>query len=50
MGKTKILFIDDDTVLGNVVTMALEEAGYETYYQTSLVAFGRSCVSCVPIS
>ena len=40
MGKTKILFIDDDTVLGNVVTMALEEAGYETYYQTSLVAFG----------
>lgn len=38
MGKTKVLFIDDDIVLGNIVTVALDSLGYETYYQTSLVA------------
>lgn len=37
MGKIKILFIDDDTALGNIVTVALNSLGYETYYQTSLV-------------
>ncbi len=43
MEKTKVLFIDDDTVLGNIVTVALNEEGFETYYQTSLVA-ARSVV------
>ena len=38
MGKIKVLFIDDDIALGNVVTVALDSLGYETYYQTSLVA------------
>lgn len=38
MGKTKVLFIDDDIALGKIVTLALNEAGYETYYQTSLTA------------
>lgn len=38
MGKIKVLFIDDDIALGNVVTVALNSLGYETYYQTSLVA------------
>ena len=38
MKKIKVLFIDDDIALGNVVTVALDSLGYETYYQTSLVA------------
>lgn len=38
MGKTKVLFIDDDIALGKIVTVALDSLGYETYYQTSLVA------------
>ena len=38
MEKTKVLFIDDDTMLGNIVVAALTEMGYETHYQTSLAA------------
>lgn len=38
MEKKRILFIDDDMTLGTIVTLALNEAGYETYYQTSLTA------------
>lgn len=38
MQKTKVLFIDDDITLGKIVTLALNESGYETYYQTSLTA------------
>lgn len=34
--KIKVLFVDDDLVLGNVVTLALETLGYNTHYQTSL--------------
>lgn len=37
MEKKRILFIDDVT-LGTIVTLALNEAGYETHYQTSLTA------------
>lgn len=38
MEKIKILFVDDDVALGNVVAVALNEAGYETYYHSSLAA------------
>lgn len=38
MEKKRILFIDDDMTLGTIVTLALNEAGYETHYQTSLTA------------
>ena len=38
MEKKRILFIDDDVTLGTIVTLALNEAGYETHYQTSLTA------------
>lgn len=36
MDKIKVLFVDDDVALGNIVTLALEEAGCEVHYQTSL--------------
>lgn len=34
--KIKILFVDDDVSLGQIVTLAVEAAGYEVHYQTSL--------------
>lgn len=36
MDKIKVLFVDDDVALGNIVTLALEEAGCRVHYQTSL--------------
>lgn len=36
MDKTKVIFIDDDTILGNIVMEALKIEGIEGYYQTSL--------------
>lgn len=36
MNKAKVLFIDDDIVLGNIVTTALTEAGYTVHQQNSL--------------
>lgn len=36
MKKIKILFVDDDIMLGEIVTQALSEKGYEIHYQTSL--------------
>lgn len=50
MGKIKVLFIDDDIALGNVVTVALDSLGYETYYQTSLVAIRSVIKDYVRIS
>lgn len=38
MDKIKVLFVDDDVALGNIVTMALDNSGYEVYYQSSLAA------------
>ena len=37
MDRIKVLFVDDDVALGNIVTLALESSGYEVHYQTSLV-------------
>lgn len=37
MEKTKVLFVDDDILLGRVVTMALRDCGYAAEYCTSLV-------------
>lgn len=36
MDKVRVLFVDDDVALGNIVSLALEDAGYEVHYQTSL--------------
>lgn len=36
MNKIKVLFVDDDVALGSIISLALEAAGYETHYQTSL--------------
>lgn len=38
MEQQKVLLIDDDVLLGNIMTIALQEAGYEVAYQASLVA------------
>lgn len=38
MDKIKVLFVDDDVTLGNIVMMALNDSGYEAHYQTSLTA------------
>lgn len=35
MDKIKVLLADDDIALGNIITLALEEEGYEVHYQTS---------------
>lgn len=35
--KIKVLFIDDDLFLGQIVTTTLQEKGYEVIYQNSLV-------------
>lgn len=43
MEKQKVLLVDDDVLLGNIMTMALQEAGYEVAYQASLAAI-RSVV------
>lgn len=42
--KIKVLFVDDDVAFGNIITLALEEAGYEAHYQTSLAGI-QSVVS-----
>lgn len=34
--KIKIFFVDDDVALGNIVVTALQEEGYEVYFQNSL--------------
>lgn len=38
MDKIKVLFVDDDTALGHIVLMALNECGFEAFYQSSLTA------------
>ena len=35
--KIKVLFIDDDTALGNIVTLALQEFGFEAIYFSTLI-------------
>lgn len=35
--RIKILFVDDDVSLGQIVTLAVEAAGYKVHYQTSFL-------------
>ena len=37
MEKTKVLFVDDDIALGQVVILALRASGYAAEYCTTLV-------------
>ncbi len=39
--KKKVLFIDDDLLLGSVITLSLQSAGYETHYQTSITGLNN---------
>lgn len=48
MNKIKVLFVDDDITLGQVVTLALNDAGYEAYYQTSLTAINSVIAELTP--
>jgi DNA-binding response OmpR family regulator len=36
MNQTKVLVVDDDSILGNVIMLALKNSGFLAYYQTSL--------------
>lgn len=42
--KIKVLFIDDDILLGQIVITDLQEEGYEVLYQTSLAGV-KGCVA-----
>lgn len=48
MDKIKVLFVDDDMSLGNIVTLALEDAGYEVHYQTSLAGIKNVVKEMLP--
>lgn len=37
MSKVKVLFVDDDLLIGSVVTLSLKESGYDVHYQSSIV-------------
>lgn len=37
MNETKVLFIDDDVALGQLVTAALQEEGFDIHYQSSIL-------------
>ncbi len=37
MTKLRVLFVDDDTELGNFVSMALTSLGYKVHFQNSLI-------------
>lgn len=36
MNKTKVLFIDDDLLIGSVITISLQSKGYNVHYQSSI--------------
>jgi len=36
MEKIRVLVVDDDAILGQIIVAALNEVGYETHYQTTL--------------
>ena len=47
MGK-KILFIEDDILLGSLITQGLEEAGMEVIFSTSLISLRADVISFQP--
>lgn len=48
MEKIKVLFVDDDIVLGNIATLALSQVGYEVHFQTSLCGIVEVLNELVP--
>ena len=44
----KILFVDDDTMLGSIVTLALNRLGYDTHFQSSLTAIEAVIADLMP--
>ena len=46
--KIKVLFIDDDLLLGQVVSTALQAEGYEVHYQNSLAGLTACAAACSP--
>lgn len=48
MDKIKVLFVDDDMALGHIVTLALEDLGYEVHYQTSLAGIRNVVKEMLP--
>lgn len=47
-GKIKVLFVDDDLLLGQVVSTALQAEGYEVHYQNSLAGITACAATCAP--
>lgn len=48
MKKIKILFVDDDLLLGQVVSTALQAEGHEVHYRNSLVGLVACAATCSP--
>ena len=46
--KIKVLFVDDDLLLGQVVSTALQAEGYEVHYRNSLAGLADCAVACSP--
>ncbi|MBR1542938.1 MAG: response regulator transcription factor [Bacteroidaceae bacterium] len=42
MGKAKILIVDDDMLLGNIMTQALTDEDYEVHFQNSLTSIHKT--------
>lgn len=46
--KIKVLFVDDDLLLGQVVGTALQAEGYDVFYQNSLEGLTARATACMP--
>lgn len=48
MGKAKILIVDDDMLLGNIMTQALTDEDYEVHFQNSLTSIHKTAKDFEP--
>ena len=46
--RIKVLFVDDDLLLGQVVSTTLQAEGYEVHYRNSLAGLTASAAACSP--
>ena len=48
MTNNKLIYIEDDQILGNLITQALEENRFEVDYRTTLNGLQESLASMLP--
>lgn len=48
MEKNKIILVDDDLLLGSIMVKALQENGYEVYYQNTLIGVEQLILKVSP--